>query len=119
MSIEGETKADSILKDATTLIKSLRIGSDLTLDVISNPEYPSTLEIITRSNNPYVNIISTEGAIIDPLKNPAIKKILKKNQKTWAVGIHGGFGATYGIDDKNLHYGPTISIGITKKLFSF
>lgn len=119
VSIEGETKADSILREATTLIKSLRIGSDLTLDLITNSDYPSTLEIITRSNNPYLNIIKTEGAVIDPLKNPAIKKLIKKNEDKWSVGFIGGFGAMYGIDDKGLHYGPYIGIGVTKKLFSF
>lgn len=117
--IEGETKMDSILNEATTLMKSLRVGSDLYVDFISNPDYPTTLKVIARSNNPYVSILDTQGTIVDPMKHPAFKAILKKNKKTWGVGIQAGFGLNYDINKKNIGVGPYVGIGISKNIISF
>lgn len=117
--IEGETKLDSIFNESTTLMKSLRVGSDLYVDFISNPDYPSTLQVIARSNNPYVSIMNTEGTVIDPLKHPAFKAISNKNKKKWGIGIQVGYGVGYDMLNKNISAGPYVGIGISKNIIVF
>ena len=117
--LEGETKMDSVMNEATTLMKSLRVGSDLYVDFISNKDYPSTLRVIARSNNPYVSVINTDGVIVDPAKHPAFKSIFKAKQKKWHIGLQAGFGASYDIAHKQLGYGPYVGIGVTKSIIGF
>ena len=117
--IEGQTKMDSVLNEASTLMKTLKIGSDLKVDFISNEDYPSTLKVIARSNNPYVSVVNTEGAIIDPAKHPAFKQIIKSKQKKWHIGIQGGFGVSYDMYHKQFGYGPYIGVGVTKSIIGF
>ena len=116
---EGKTSADSLLQNAYTTLNKVRIGSDLVLDFITNKDYPTTLQVIARSNNPYVSIVSTEGAIIDPLKNPAIKALVNKSKDKWHIGIQGGFGIQYDMVNQKLGAGPYIGIGVTKTILSF
>ena len=113
---EGYTSADSLLQEAYTSLSKIRIGSDLVLDFISNKDYPTTLQVIARSNNPYVSIVSTEGAIIDPLKNPAIKALINKNKPKWSIGFQGGIGLQYDMFNQRVGAGPYIGIGITKTI---
>lgn len=117
--LEGQTKIDSLMENATTLMKSLRIGSDLYVDFISNPDYPSTLQVVARSNNPYVNILDTKGTVVDPLSHPAFKTIMKKNEKKWSIGIQAGYGVSYDVSRKTVGSGPYIGIGITKRIIAF
>jgi len=117
--LEGQTKIDSLMENATTLMKTLRVGSDLYVDFISNPDYPSTLQVVARSNNPYVNILDTRGTVVDPLSHPAFKSILKKNEKKWSIGLQAGYGVNYDVSRKTVGTGPYIGIGITKRIIAF
>lgn len=67
-------------------------------------------QIWVKSKNPYLNVTSIEGAVIEGSK-------LNQKTKYWGLGIQGGIGVNYGIINKRIDVGPYIGIGISYNLF--
>ena len=61
--------------------------------------------IFVTSPNPYFNITSIEGAVIDGEK-------FAPKPKHWSFGVYGGFGVQYGLINKQLDAGPQGGFGI-------
>lgn len=78
------------------------------------------LKIFVRSDYPNFQISGLDGALIDPQKDPLIKSYFPR--KRFVVGFSTGLGATTNIlkvTPNAWAFGPTISIGLTYKIFEF
>lgn len=97
----------NILNDSllTTFIDSVLINIPLKVGL----DYEKKIFVTTP--NPYVNITSIEGAVID-------KKYFNNNKK-WSLGLHVGFGAQYGLVRQKFDFGPVLSIGVSYNLLSW
>lgn len=62
-------------------------------------------QIFVKSENPYVNFSSIEGAVID-------KQALLPRKKRFGWGLQLGIGAMYDVVDKNVAVGPYAGLGI-------
>ena len=107
--IKGQTDVKSDFSKFETQITNLELSTNLTLDII---EKNNTLQIIGKTDNPYVNIMSMDGVVLDPSKNPLLKKYYK--QKKWSIGPSIGVGIT---KDKNIS--PYIGIGLQYGIIRF
>ena len=108
-SLAGLTEVYGDFSKFTTRIDKLTVNSNLTLDVIDNGK---TLEVITKSDNPYVNITGMQSVMIDPRQSKTLKKYFK--QKRWGIGPQIGIGV-----DKNLKFTPYIGVGVSYNIFVF
>jgi hypothetical protein len=117
--LAGESKFKLLDLDSTRK-EVYPLSTDLTTDVIgfniitglkTNKE-TGMVEIFVRSDYPNFQVTEMEGAIIDPNKDPVIKKFTRK--KKFTVGPYIGVGV-----DRNLQ--PTLQLGVggTYNLFSF
>lgn len=61
--------------------------------------------IFVTSPNPYFKVTSIEGAVIDKGK-------FAPRPKHWMFGVYGGFGAGYGLINKQFDVGPQIGVGV-------
>ena len=107
--IEGQTNVKSDFSRFETLVTNLELTTNLTLDVI---EKNKTLQIIGKTDNPYVNIMNMDGVVLDPSKNPLLKKYYK--QKKWSIGPQIGIGVT---KDKSIQ--PYLGIGLQYGIIHF
>lgn len=108
-SLNGRTRVKFDFSDFSTLITDMRINTGITLDVIDDGQ---RFRVITKSDNPYINVNDINSVIIDPTQSQALKKYF--NQKKFVVGPYIGVGI-----DKNLRVGPQLGIGLTYKLINF
>lgn len=115
ISLNGETKADSLMKNVTTKISNLTVASDLILDVTDNDK--NTIKILARSNNPLISITNIEGSIINPKKSKTISSYFKP--KRWSIGFNLGEGIGYSNQTGNFTLSPYIGIGLSYNLISF
>lgn len=92
-------------KDLITMIDSIRMDIPLKVGL----DYEKKIFVTTQ--NPYVNITSIEGAVID-------KKYFN-NKKKWSLSIHAGFGVQYGLVRRNFDFGPVVSLGINYNILSW
>lgn len=60
--------------------------------------------IFVTSPNPYFNVTSMEGAVIDGSR-------FAQKPKRWSIGLYGGFGLGYGLINKQIDIGPQLGIG--------
>ena len=93
----------------TTLLTKYIINIKL---VTGLREKDGNIEIFVRSDYPGMNVIDLEGAIIDPKKNPILKKFTVP--KKWCVGPYVGFGFSTSIQPS-----VQLGIGIQYSLFQF
>lgn len=107
--VDGKTAVKEDFSDFETTIENLTVENELTLDVIDNG---SNLEVIARSNNPYVTVTGMNNVFIDPRKSPTIKRYFKP--KRWGLGIQAGYGI-----DKNLHGTWYIGVGASYNFIMF
>lgn len=107
--IQGLTNVKSDFSFFKTQLNNLELSTRLTLDII---EKNKTLQLIGKTDNPYINIISMDGVVLDPSKNPLLKKYYK--QKKWSIGPSVGFGFT-----REMKFSPTIGIGINYGIIQF
>ena len=91
---------DSTITPTNTLISKDIINFNL---VTGLREKDGNIEIFARSDYPGFNIVDLEGAIIDPKKNPVMKKFI--TPKKWTVGPYIGFGFSNSIK-------PSVQIGV-------
>ena len=111
-SFNGVTKVKYDFSDFSTLIKDMRVNTGITLDLIDDGKQ---LRVITKSENPYININDINSVVIDPTKSKTLSKYF--NRQHFIVGPYVGYGI--GIHDNKLIATPTIGIGITYKIFGF
>ena len=95
----------------TTKITNNQIGFNIVTGLKTSKE-TGMVEIFVRSDYPNFQVTELEGAIIDPEKDPIMKKFTR--QKKFTVGGYVGFGI-----DRNLQPTPQIGVGIGYTLFSF
>lgn len=107
--IEGNTVVKNDFSSFTTSLTNMEMPVELYTDII---EKDKNIQIITKTNNPYVSIINTEGVVLDPSKSKVLKQYFK--QKRWGIGPHVGVGLT-----SDLKIRPYIGIGIQYNVFSF
>ena len=62
-------------------------------------------QIFVKSDNPYVNFSSIEGAVID-------KQALKPRKQRFGWGLQLGVGAMYDVIDKDVAVGPYAGLGV-------
>jgi len=88
------------------IMKVFNIKMDVPLKVGIGDNY----RIFVTSDNPYFNVTSIEGAVIDGSQ-------FAKKQPRWSFGIYGGFGLNYDIIHKTFGAGPQIGAGIGYRFF--
>ena len=112
-SFNGTTKVKYDFTDFSTLIKDMRVNTGITLDLIDDGKQ---LKVITKSENPYINVNDIQSVVIDPTKSKTLSKYF--NRQHFIIGPYIGYGI--GINsDKKIIATPTIGIGITYKIFGF
>lgn len=108
-SLSGSTKVKSDFSEFQTIVKNLQVKNDITLDLIDNGK---NLQVIAKSNNPYVNIDNINSIMLDPTKSKVLSKYYK--QKKWAVGPYIGVGI-----NTKFQICPTIGVGLTYGIIHF
>ena len=111
-SFNGVTKVKYDFSDFSTLIKDMKVNTGITLDLIDDGKQ---LRVITKSENPYINVNDINSVVIDPTKSKTLSKYF--NRQHFIVGPYIGYGI--GIYDNKLITTPVIGIGITYKIFGF
>ncbi len=66
--------------------------------------------IFVQSDNPYFNITSIDGAVIDGGR-------FAKKQSRWSLGVYAGVGVEYGLINKKIDIGPQIGVGLGFRIF--
>ena len=66
--------------------------------------------IFVTSPNPYFNITSIDGAVID-------KRKFAEKPRRWTFSIYAGFGGQYGLINKRFDVGPQIGAGVGYRIF--
>ena len=94
LTLNGETFIDSL--KSYTNIYNINIPVDLIVGTTKNKK------IFVESKNPYLQINSIEGAILD--------NTTKKSH--WGIGFGVGVGLQYGLIHKNIDFGPQINFGL-------
>jgi hypothetical protein len=102
-SMKGQTDVKTDFSHFTTSVNSFSIPVNLKLDLV---ESENQLKIITKSDNPYVTVENTDGALINPKKSKVIKSFFPR--KRWTIGPFIGYGF-----DKDLNRTPFIGIGVS------
>ena len=81
---------------------------DIYMEAPLNVGVSEDYKLFITSKNPYVNITSIEGSILENSKqSPTSSK--------WGIGIGMGFGFQYGLIHKELDFGPQFGIEIQYK----
>lgn len=100
-SLNGHSSISSDFRNYSSVLDKLSVDSKMTVDLIDDGK---NLKIITRSDNPYVNISDVNSVVIDPRKSPVIKKYFP--QKRWGIGPSISFGVNQDIK-------PSWNLGIS------
>lgn len=108
-SINGYTNVKSDFTSFNTQINNLSLSTGLYLNII---EENKKIKLIGKTDNPYIHIINMDGVILDPSKNPVLKKYFK--QKKFSIGPTIGYGLTTDMKLK-----PYIGIGINYGFIQF
>ena len=96
----------SLLNPSSPKLSVYNIGMNVPLKVGLTEDYT----IFVTSPNPYFNITSIDGAVID--KGKFAPKPIR-----WTFSVYGGFGAQYGLINKQIDVGPQIGAGIGFRIF--
>lgn len=108
-SINGHSSISSDFINYSTVLDNLSVNSKITVDLIDDDEH---LKIITKSDNPYVNISDINSVVIDPRKSAVIKKYFP--QKRWGVGPSVSFGV-----NQDLKPNWNLGISVHYSIFQF
>ena len=109
--LSGKSEIYPDLLKGTTFIDSIYFNNSLTVDLIDKGK---NLSIIVKSDNPYCQINTINGAVISPEKSKALRK--RFNDKIYVVGGMGG--SLISLDGK-LRFVPGLQVTVGGKLFSF
>lgn len=85
--------------DCKTTLRNIQMNTPLTVGLTND------YKIFVKSENPYVNFSSIEGAVID-------KQALKPRKQRFGWGLQLGIGAMYDVVDKNVAVGPYAGLGV-------
>lgn len=107
--IDGLSTVSSDFNSYSTTLNNLTVNSKFTVDLVDDKEH---LNILVRSDNPYIDVSDINSVVIDPRKSPVIKKYFP--QKRWGIGPSIGVGV-----DKNLHFTPYIGVSLNYNIISF
>lgn len=88
------------------LMKVYNITMDVPLKVGIGDNY----KIFVTSDNPYFNVTSIEGAVIDGSQ-------FAKKPRRWTLSIYAGFGGQYDLIHKTFGVGPQIGGGVGFRIF--
>ena len=88
------------------ILKTYNISLDVPLKVGLGDNY----RIFVTSPNPYFNITSIEGAVVDGSQ-------FAKKPSRWTLGAYGGFGIGYDLIHKSFGVGPQVGVGIGFRFF--
>ena len=83
----------------TTTFSDISINTPLTVGLTND------YKIFVKSDNPYVNFSSIEGAVID-------NSVLKPRKTRFSWGLQAGIGAMYDVIDKGAVVGPYVGVGV-------
>lgn len=100
-----------------TEIDNITINSRLTLDVIDNGKQ---LEVIAKTDNPYVTLSDMQSVVIDPTTSPTLSRYYKP--KRWGFGPYLGVGINGGTDFKGspqIGWGVSIGFAIHYDIFQW
>ena len=107
--INGVTNVKYDFTSFNTQINNLSLSTGLYLNII---EENKKIKLIGKTDNPYINIINMDGVILDPSKNPVLRKYYK--QKRFSIGPTIGYGLT-----SDMKFRPYIGIGINYGIIQF
>ena len=110
-SISGATTLDVLNKAANTSIYNIEIPATFTTDVIDKN---NTLYLLTKCDNPYVQINNIEGAIVSPEQSKVLKK---RFNRPWGVMI--GVGPSITVIDNTVRIYPALQLTVGYKFISF
>lgn len=110
-SIHGATALDISNKAANTSIYNIEIPATFTTDVIDKN---NTLYLLTKCDNPYVQINNIEGAIVSPEQSKVFKK---RFNRPWGVMI--GVGPSITVIDNTVKVYPSLQLTIGYKFIRF
>jgi uncharacterized protein with NAD-binding domain and iron-sulfur cluster len=85
--------------DYKTTLHNIQMNTPLTVGLTND------YKIFVKSENPYVNFSSIEGAVID-------KQALKPRKQRFGWGLQLGIGAMYDVVDKDVAVGPYAGLGV-------
>lgn len=85
--------------DCKTKLRNIQMNTPLTVGLTND------YKIFVKSDNPYVNFSSIEGAVID-------KQALRPRKKRFGWGLQLGVGAMYDVIDKDVMVGPYVGVGL-------
>lgn len=88
------------------ILKTYNISLDVPLKVGLGDNY----RIFVTSPNPYFNITSIDGAVVDGSQ-------FAKKPSRWTLGAYGGFGIGYDLIHKTVGVGPQAGVGIGFRFF--
>jgi hypothetical protein len=96
----------SLLDPNNPVLKVYNIDMNVPLKVGLGGDY----KIFVTSPNPYFNVTSIEGAVIDGSR-------FEKKISRWTLGAYGGFGFQYGLITKQIDVGPQVGVGVGFRFF--
>jgi hypothetical protein len=105
--IQGHNIVKSIEapKEVFVFVDTNTVATDL---VLMHKKTDRGIELAVSSSNPYLKINSIDGSIVNI---DAYQKEAKK--KHWGLGVGVGFGATYGLINKSIDVGPTVTVQVS------
>lgn len=113
--IDGTSSFNFRTNTGSTYINSMHSNAKLTLDIVEKTS-TKDLQILVKTDNPYVNITGINGAVISPEKIKDVSSRIK-HRNCWGVGISAGVGT--GIYQQNIIFTPYIGVGITYNIITF
>ena len=96
-------------------VNNIKMNADITYSIIENKK-TNKLSIITKSNNPYLNITDVNGGLINLQNSKTLEQYYRRDNK-WNISINGGYGIVYDHVNGRFAVGPTLSIGVSYVLF--
>ena len=108
-SVKGISEIKSDFSSFKTTIPELKLNTALTLNLIETKE---NLQVIAKTDNPYVRISDIQSVVIDPKKSKTLKSYFP--QKQWGVGPQVGIGLT-----GDLKFRPYIGLGVQYSIINF
>lgn len=96
-------------------LSNINMKSNIYTDII---EKDKKLQLISRSDNPYLEITNINGGFIEIEDSKILNKYFKRNNK-WSLGISGGIYAIYGLNSKKVDVGPGIGISLNYSITSW
>lgn len=74
-------------------------------------EKDKKLYLISKSDNPYLNITNVNGGFID-INNSKVLNNYYKKQNKWSLGVSMGIYGIYGLSNKKFDFGPGIGLSL-------